>query len=852
MKPAFPPLRALASALVLGAMAAASHAKVLDDFNDNVKTQWEDFSFLEGFGLPLESGGQFKFTLPAAGQSIFSASAKTSETFTIQEGRTIVFSVDLASTNGPDAFGVLGFIPTQNPLSQLAGYSLAKSSNDVLVVKGIEKYFYTDSPDEPLKNENITLVLSLTGKNGSVHINAKILDKDENNAVIFEYSAVDTPGTDTLAAGTDSPAAPYLGEGRFVLFGYQDNGRTQDTYEITFDNAETYVLDEVLVDDFNDNTKTEWADFTFVPGFGLPAEANGKFTFSQPAAGSSIFSASVKTSPVFELKEGERLKFRVDVDSTNGQDAFAVLGFIPTGSAPGELAGYSLAKSETDVLVTKGINKYFYNEHPEEPVKNENIALVLTLTMKDGSVIINGQVLDRDDNDAIIFEYTAVDTVGADPLVNGTDSPAAPFSGTGNFVLYCYQDDGKTQDTYEVIYDNAVAWRAPLAGNATPIISDISPQPYQNFLPATAQISFKARDDQPLPDSAFSITLNGQAFTTANGLSLSAAGPERTATLGGLQPNVNYIAQLKVADAEGAERVETVWLDTFEANSFVIEIEDYNFDAGDFVDSPVLVAEGGGPVEGTYNGQYGELNIDYFDTRTTLADVPYRYADYVRMQRSLDFQRAKFLAAGGAEQEIYDYAVGDFQPGEWMNYTRTFPAGTYQVYLRQSQVNFASYAAVLEEVTSNPREPDQTTSALGTFRGTLTGFQFGNIPLTNTAGTALQPLSLSGVKTLRLRQTGTVPGDGSVAQNYLIFIRQPDAVGAPFHITSVSYDSAAKSVTFSWPSETGAAYKIETSPTLAAGSWTTLAPAHPSQGVMTSYTDTPPETSGARYYRVTR
>jgi hypothetical protein len=36
----------------------------------------------------------------------------------------------------------------------------------------------------------------------------------------------------------------------------------------------------------------------------------------------------------------------------------------PTRHRPNSLAGYGLAKSETDVLITKGINKYFYNENP--------------------------------------------------------------------------------------------------------------------------------------------------------------------------------------------------------------------------------------------------------------------------------------------------------------------------------------------------------------------------------------------------------------------------------------------------------------------------------------------------------
>jgi len=87
-------------------------AKVLDNFNDNVKTDWSDFTFQTGFGLPTESNGQFRFELPPAGQAIFTASQKKSETFELKEGRTVEFRADVIQTGGKDSFAVLAFIPT--------------------------------------------------------------------------------------------------------------------------------------------------------------------------------------------------------------------------------------------------------------------------------------------------------------------------------------------------------------------------------------------------------------------------------------------------------------------------------------------------------------------------------------------------------------------------------------------------------------------------------------------------------------------------------------------------------------------------------------------------------------------
>ena len=122
----------------------------------------------------------------------------------------------------------------------------------------------------------MTLVLTLSAKNDTVTITGKVLDKDNGNAVIFENTVTDSPSADVLIAGTDDPAAPFLTRGQFALYLYQDDGRTQPSYEVTFDNAEACVLDDTVLDNFDDNTKTAWSDFTPIPGFGVPVETGGQ------------------------------------------------------------------------------------------------------------------------------------------------------------------------------------------------------------------------------------------------------------------------------------------------------------------------------------------------------------------------------------------------------------------------------------------------------------------------------------------------------------------------------------------------------------------------------------------------
>ncbi len=778
------------------ASAPAAWARIVDDFNDNTKTDWGDFTFVPGFGLPTETGGQFRFDLPPAGQDIFTASQKVSETFELKEGRTIEFRVDLVGGSGTDAFAVLAFIPNTggNTPGTLAGYGLAKDPDDVLITKGVQKYFVADdTTTAELKNENVALVLTMTAKGGNVIVTGKILDKDANDAVLWERTVVDTPQADIMEDGSDSPAAPYITSGYFTLYCYQQFNAAVSEYSVVYDNARAYVLDETVVDNFNDNAKTDWGDFTFVPGFGLPTETEGQFRFDLPPAGQDIFTASQKTSRQFELKEGERHVFRVDLASGSGSDAFAVLAFIPNtgGNSPGTLAGYGLAKDPDDVLITKGVQKYFVaDDTATAELKHENITLSLSLTVEGGNVIVTGQILDQDANDAVLWQRTVVDTPQADIMEDGTDSPAAPYITTGYFTLYCYQQFNAAVSTYTVNYDNAIVWAPPVTANVAPIISEIQPAEFAAFLPVSTQVSFKVTDDAALGNDKLSVTLNDQVFTTANGLTVSGTGTSRTVSLGGLKANTNYRAVLQAEDAGGLSTSRTLYFDTFASSSFVVEVEDYNFDAGSYFNNPVRTAEGWGQADNSYVDRAGIEGTDFHDTRTAPAgnDTLYRTADPVRMAHTRDQKRPPF----NADNYVFDYDVGDIAAGEWLQFTRQFASGTYEVYLREALANMASGESVLELVTGDRTQPDAASQALGSFLGERTGFQYRNFALTDGTGQNKVVLRLNGVTTLRLRQVTPDPDDGARLQNYLIFIPVADPGKQRATVSAVSPANGAE------------------------------------------------------------
>jgi hypothetical protein len=775
-------------------LVAPAWGRLLDDFNAAARSGWQDFTFIAGLGLPVQANGQYTFNLPPAGQSLFVASTKTTESFTLQDGRTIEFRAD-ASVNGPYAYAVVAWIPgTPDNAQSLAGYGFAMSASDLIITKGINKYFVDDVPNPPIKSTNVTLVLSMAAANGSVTLHARVLDKDNNNAVLYDKTVVDTAAADPMNSGTDSPAAPYLGSGYYTLYCYENfHAGAQDSYQAVFDNAIVYVTDTTILDDFNAATRSGWQDFTFVAGLGLPVQANGDYTFDLPPANQSLFVASTKITRSFDLTEGNRLELRADALNVNGGYAYAVLAWIPGTPANAQsLAGYAFAMSTTDLLITKGINKYFVDDTPSPPVKNTNVTMVLTLTVANGSVTLEARVLDKDNNNAVLYDKTVVDTSAADPMNSGSDSPAAPYLGSGYYTLYCYENwsAGSPQDLYEAIFDNAIVAAPPVAGNTPAVISQVQPAVGANFLPAASGVSFQVTDDKALIATNIAIVLNGTAYTTANGLVLTGTGTNLTASFAGLVANVNYVGSVQVVDSDGATTTSPLLFDTFLASDVVIEVEDYNFNGGQFINNPVPLAEGTGPTGTSYDNQTGIEAVDYADTRTDFSNTPYRPNDTIKMQHSLDNIRAKFTAAGGTAADVFDYDVDSILAGQWLNYTRSFPAGSYTACLREALENMQNAEVDLQLVTSDATAPGQSTQNLGAFLGTLTGFQYRNFPLTDAFGNPVV-LKLSGTQTLRLAQATADVSDGGAYQNYFILVPATSAGVQMPVVTSLSPPAGA-------------------------------------------------------------
>jgi hypothetical protein len=391
---------------------------------------------------------------------------------------------------------------------------------------------------------------------------------------------------------------------------------------------------------------------------------------------------------------------------------------------------------------------------------------------------------------------------------------------------------------------------------------------FTNFHPASQGIRFTAStlSDNAINAAATRLYLNGQDVSAAL-QPLPANGPTLTfATAPGtLQPNQVYAARIELQDVSGTRRsTNTFWFDTFsetilETPPFkTVECEDYNYDSGQAQTEPIPMSgwkSDGSKVNGDgvgYLDLVGTPGVDYFDNRTSPEGGwnDYRFWDAVGtstgnqdisdLTRAIrdplppELIRSKYAAVG-----LQEYVVARTEPGEWLNYTRTFVSTNYLVYLRVG--SFGATEAELGRVTSDPTQPDQTVVPLGRFSipNNLMHIHYTYVPLMD--GDRPARVALGGRETLRLTMRGT-PGQDNrkVYLNYLLFVPVP-ALPQP---VSLDIRRQGDQVLLSWPD---GPWRLQSSPTLDPSAWTDVTQGISQQGDRRQFSTVP---EGTRFYRL--
>ena len=299
-----------------------------------------------------------------------------------------------------------------------------------------------------------------------------------------------------------------------------------------------------------------------------------------------------------------------------------------------------------------------------------------------------------------------------------------------------------------------------------PSITGVYPDGITKLMQATNRLVFNVSSPTAVNITNVSVVLNGvdvssQLQYVTNGT--TGTSTNLSVTYNGLQTNIDYAVVITVADANGTGNTYSGTFDTFDPANFVWEAEEFDFNSGQYIDNPDYTSYG------TNSSYFGQDSVDSVDTvkgagtGANISDYRAGAADTTRTQTpaSTDVPRQRFLDLATNDVNVVDHVVGNWSSAEWQNYTKTFPAGNYNVYGRIS--SSSSSRLRLAHITSGWGTTSQTLTNLGTFTVTgssVLGYKW--VPLNNSIGIPVA-VNLSGTNTVRVTS-----GGGANANFYML------------------------------------------------------------------------------------
>jgi hypothetical protein len=235
--------------------------------------------------------------------------------------------------------------------------------------------------------------------------------------------------------------------------------------------------------------------------------------------------------------------------------------------------------------------------------------------------------------------------------------------------------------------------------------------------------------------------------------------------------------------------------------NFVIEAEDFNYGGG----QTQAAASTMPLVAGAYADLAAVHDVDFHVNNAQTESDLYRIGETPNtpMGNNGDVNRGSFTLES-------NYRIGWVDAGEWYNYTRTFPQGTYNVYasIGKDAGTMGARLATVEGATT----VNQTLTEIGTFQAPATG-AWGIqslVPMRDQAGN-LSAVTLGGLQTIRYTADF---GNGDI--DYILFV--PTTSGPNPDLPHLTTTRSGNQITITW---TGGG-TLESSATLdATAQWTT-------------------------------
>ena len=349
-----------------------------------------------------------------------------------------------------------------------------------------------------------------------------------------------------------------------------------------------------------------------------------------------------------------------------------------------------------------------------------------------------------------------------------------------------------------------------------PILSNVTPVGGTLF-ESTNTFAFNVASGYGIPASNIIVNVNGAIATN---LVFNGSNNNWNVSYPHLQPNMVYTVIVSVTDTNGNVATTTKSFDTFSAANYIWEAEDFDYNGGRFIDNPQTNA---------YAGLSAMTNIDTHQVNFGGKDL-YR-PNGMDTEINGDVVRPQYNGTGYS-----DYSIGYFSAGSWANYTRHYPAGTYNVYARLASGGGAT-TCTLSEVTRGWGTTSQMTNLLGTFSVPLTGWESYNyIPLEDNLGNLVAVSFNGSTNTLQLGRPVSAASDCNA--NFLMLVP----------IFALTANMAGTNLVVSFPSQSGFNYQAQYKNSLMDAQWSPVGNSVPGNDGVMSVTN--PIAGQASFYRV--
>jgi hypothetical protein len=300
------------------------------------------------------------------------------------------------------------------------------------------------------------------------------------------------------------------------------------------------------------------------------------------------------------------------------------------------------------------------------------------------------------------------------------------------------------------------------------------------------------------PSGGIKLYLNGNDVSA--GLVITGSTETKHVVYPALQTNALHTVIIAVTNSLNHGISISNSFDTFSQENYMVEAEEFDFDGGQYVTAANWYPN-------VYAGLGATTNIDFQHSPIEGEQFNYRFdgipESYV--QSYAIEARQKFVDFGA-----FDYQLDWFGAGDWANYTGVYLSGGYYVYVRSAGINGALYSMDLDQVISGAGTTNQVTKRLGYWSALGRGQQkYDWVPLTDAGFAAPVAVKLGGINTLRLTTT-----TGLCYPNYFMFV--------PATGLNVTATRSGGNVSISFPTQTGATYRVFYRSNLSTGNWMLL------------------------------